>query len=136
MTAPDAQPPVPELPALESLDDAQLRALMHRAGELLKEREHARQRGAIEEARAILANAGLSVDDLLRATGRGPAAKGARKPAEGAAASSANSPGAPRKGARYANPANPAQIHERGRGREPNWFKALRERDELPSPLP
>ncbi len=134
MTAPDAELPAPELPALDSLDDATLQALMRRAGELLREREHARQRDAIDRARAILTDAGLSVEDMLRGTGRGAAGKGGRKTAEGGAAS-ANAPGSPRKGARYANPANPAQVHERGRGREPNWFKALRERGELPEPL-
>jgi DNA-binding protein H-NS len=126
--------PAPELPALDSLDDVSLQAVMRRAGELLRQREHARQRDAIERARAILADAGLSVDDLLRVTGRSTATKGARKSTEGAAAG-ANAHEAPLKGARYANPANPAQIHERGRGREPNWFKELRERGEMPEPL-
>jgi hypothetical protein len=134
MTAPDAELTTPELPALDSLDSATLRVLMRRAGELLKEREHARQRDAIERARAILTDAGLSVEDMLRGTGRSAAGKIGRRAAEGPAAST-NVAGLPLKGARYANPANPAQIHERGRGREPNWFKALRERGEIPEPL-
>ena len=107
---------------------------MRRAGELLKEREHARQRDAIEQARAILAGAGLSVQDMLGGTGRSAAGgKAARGTAVDGNASGTSA--APRKGARYANPDNPTQIHERGRGREPNWFKALRERGELPEPL-
>jgi hypothetical protein len=123
-----------ELPALESLDDAALQEVMRRAQELLRAREHGRQREAIERARAILAEAGVSVHDLLGAGARGPAGKGARKTGTSGGATGGSS-GAPRTGARYANPDNPAQIHERGRGREPNWFKALRERDELPEPL-
>jgi hypothetical protein len=135
MTAPDAGLPASELPALDSLDNATLQALMHRAGELLREREHVRQRDAIERARAILSEAGLSVEDMLRGSGRGGAAgKEVRKTAERGVART-NGLGSPLKGARYANPANPAQVHERGRGREPNWFKALREGGELPEPL-
>lgn len=49
--------PVSELPALDTLDDTGLGALVRRAGDLLKEREHARQRDAIEQARAVLAGA-------------------------------------------------------------------------------
>ncbi len=136
MTARDAGPPAVELSALEALDDRTLQALVRRAGELLRDREQARQRDAIERARAILADAGLSVQDMLGGLGRGAtvAGKNGRRPAEGGPAG-ANAPAPPRKGARYANPANPAQIHERGRGREPNWFKALRERGEIPEPL-
>ncbi len=126
---------IAELPALESLDDGALQEVMRRAGELLKEREHARHRDAIERARAILADAGLTVQDMLGAPGRNAAGgKGARK-SGGSGAEGGGSPASPRKGVRYANPANPSQIHERGRGREPNWFKALRERGELPDPL-
>ena len=133
MTEPAAELPT-LLPALESLDDAALQEILRRAGELLREREHARQRDAIERARAILAGAGLSVQDMLGGTGRGAAGgkAGRRTGADGYAGSTS---AAPRKGARYANPDNPAQIHERGRGREPNRFKALRERGELAEPL-
>lgn len=71
--------PVSELPALDTLDDTGLGALVRRAGDLLKEREHARQRDAIEQARAVLAGAGPSVQGMLEATGRGAAAgKGMR----------------------------------------------------------
>jgi hypothetical protein len=125
--------PAADLPALESLDDEALQDVLRRAQELLKEREHSRQRDAIERARAILAEAGVSVQDMLDAAGRNSGGKGARK-GGGTPAGGGSSP-MPRKGARYANPANPAQIHERGRGREPNWFKALRERGEMPEPL-
>ena len=122
MTAPGA-----ELVTLETLDDAQLQDVMRRAGELLRERERAKQREAIEQARSILAGAGLSVQDMLGSTGKG------RGPRKGANGSAAAAPGAKR--ARYANPANPAQVYEKGRGREPNWFKELRERGEVPAPL-
>ena len=129
MTEPNA-----ELPALDSLDDAALQEVLRRSQDLLKQREHARQRDAIERASAILAEAGLSVQDMLAATSRNAASKGARKHG-GEGSTNGGSPSLPRKGMRYANPANPTQIHERGRGREPNWFKALRERGELPEPL-
>jgi hypothetical protein len=126
--------PAAGLPALESLDDAALQEVLRRAQELLKEREQSRQRDAIDRARAILAEAGVSVRDMLEATGRSAGGKGARKGGAGTATGNGAS-AIPRKGARYANPDNPAQIHERGRGREPNWFKALRERGEMPEPL-
>ena len=125
--------PAAELPALESLDDAALQQPLLRAQELLHEREHSRQRDAIERARAILAEAGVSMQDMLESAGRSSSGKGARKGAGNPAGGGSSA--VPRKGARYANPANPAQIHERGRGREPNWFKALRERGEMPDPL-
>jgi hypothetical protein len=127
--------PTTELPPLESLDDATLQEVMRRARELLQERERTRQQDAIERARAILSEAGVSVQALLDETGRGTTAgRGARK-AGGGSTATGSSPELPRKGARYANPADPSQIHVRGRGREPNWFKALRERGEMPEPL-
>jgi hypothetical protein len=131
MTGPGA-----DLPALESLDDAGLQTLIRRAGELLQEREHERKRDAIERARAILAEAGLSAQDMLGNASRSAdgAGKGGHKAGKRASAG-AGAPPAARKGVRYANPANPSQIHERGRGREPNWFKALRESGALPDPI-
>jgi DNA-binding protein H-NS len=119
------------LPALETLDDAQLQDLMRRAGELLKERERQRQRDAIEQARAILASAGLSVQDMLDGVGRTKASGSARKPAAGGADAASARKG----GTRYANPANPSQIYEKGRGRTPNWFRELSARGETPEPL-
>jgi DNA-binding protein H-NS len=118
MTAPGS-----EIPTLESLDDAALQEVMRRAGELLHERERARQREAIEQARAILAAAGLSAQDMIGAArGRGASTRKATSSTGG-------------KRARYANPADPSQIYEAGRGRAPNWFRDLKEKGELPAPL-
>ena len=113
------------LAALESLDHAGLQEVMRRAGELLKERERGRQREAIEQARAILAGAGLTVQDLMSNGGRpaGPT-KGKKAGAGG------------RAGARYANPADPSQVYAPGRGRAPRWYGELKAKGELPEPLP
>ena len=113
------------LAALESLDHAGLQEVMRRAGELLKERERGRQREALEQARAILAGAGLTAQDLMSNGGR-PAGPGkAKKAAPGGKA-----------GARYANPADPSQIYAPGRGRAPRWYGELKAKGQLPEPLP
>jgi DNA-binding protein H-NS len=113
------------LAALESLDHAGLQEVMRRAGELLKERERGRQREAIEQARAILAGAGLTAQDLMTNGGR-PAAPGKTKKAAPSG----------KAGARYANPADPSQVYAPGRGRAPRWYGELKARGELPDPLP
>jgi len=114
MTAPAA-----ELPALDGLDDAGLQEVMRRAGELLKERERAKQREAIDQARAILAGAGLSPQDLI-----GTRTSGARKTGSSG-----------RAGQRYANPDNPAQVYAVGRGRAPKWYAERKAAGTLPAPL-
>lgn len=126
MTAPAA-----ELPALDALDDAQLRDVIHRAEELLKQRTEGKRQEALDRARAILSEAGLSMQDLVGNAGgatRGRpagAGKGAKKASTGGKA-----------GARYANPADPSQVYESGRGRAPKWYGELRAKGELPEPLP
>lgn len=119
------------LDALESLDDAALHEVVRRAEELLESREVSKRREALEQARAILAGAGLSPQDLLgearfagaRSVGR-PAAKGGAAKGSGAKA-----------GARYANPANPAQVYKLGAGRPPKWWTDLKAKGRLPEPL-
>ena len=49
------------LETLETLDDKKLRAVIVRAGELLKQRDRERKQKALAEARTILASAGLSL---------------------------------------------------------------------------
>lgn len=112
MTAPNTA----SIEALESMDEAGLQAVIRRANELLKERERSRQRDAIEQARAILAGAGLSVQDLVGGKGKKSSPSG-------------------RAGARYANPADPSQVYSVGRGRAPKWYRELKEKGQLPEPL-
>ena len=115
------------LAALESLDHAGLQEVMRRAGELLKERERGRQREAIEQARAILAGAGLTAHDLM-------ASGGGARPAGPAKTKKATPRG--QAGARYANPADPSQVYAPGRGRAPRWYGELKAKGQLPEPLP
>jgi len=50
--------------SLETLSDEQLRAVIARAGELLKQHDRERKGKALSDARAILASVGLSLKDL------------------------------------------------------------------------
>jgi DNA-binding protein H-NS len=113
------------LTALDSLDEGGLQEVVQRATALLRAREQARHREAIEQARAILASAGLSVHDLVGAEARPAAAPKAKKAGANGQA-----------GARYANPADPSQVYLAGRGRAPRWYRELKERGALPDPLP
>jgi hypothetical protein len=54
--------------SLEKLADDELRAVIDRSNELLKERDGQRKEKALEQARAILSGVGLSLRDV--ATGK------------------------------------------------------------------
>ncbi len=104
------------IPDMSALSDEELRAAIKSADALLKKRAGDTRQKAIDEAKAILAKAGLSLKDL-----------GAGKPAAKAAA-------APplKKGERVVNPDNPSEVWEAGRGRRPKWVeKALAAKAEV-----
>jgi len=86
---------------LESLSDDELREVAERAPRLLAEREKQRRHAVLEEVKAKLAGAGLSLRDLSRSHAR----KGR-----------AESPAAP-----IVNPDDPSQTWTPGRGRRPKW---------------
>lgn len=103
---------------LADLTDDELRALITAAGERLQERREAAKQKAIEEARARLAEVGLTFRDM--AGGALPSRKRASKL---------------RNGDRYANPLDPSQVHIVGRGRPPKWFADMETKGTLPAPL-
>lgn len=135
-------PAVDPLDLLTDLDDAALEAVIARAQELRRDRERSRRREALDQARAILAGAGLSVEDLMdgdaRSGGRAntrPGSRPAARAAGGTRPSRASSASSVKAGTRYANPANPSQVYSPGRGRAPKWYAELKARGELPPPL-
>lgn len=101
---------------LDELDIEQLEEVIERAQGLLKKLRSERKTRAIEEARAILEKAGVSPRELART-----------KPAQ-------QKPPAVKAGAKYVNPQNSAESWVAGRGRRPNWVKALEAEGKLPKP--
>lgn len=64
-----------KLDTLNELKDEELQAVIARSDELLKQRDRERKDKAMEEARAILAGAGLSLKDIAKPHkngGKGP----------------------------------------------------------------
>jgi len=55
-----------KLDTLNELEDVDLRAVIARAEELLKQRDIARKEKALSEAQALLASVGLSLKDVAR----------------------------------------------------------------------
>lgn len=108
--------------AIENLSDAELQELATRAQEMLQQRKGARRLEAVEQARAILADVGLSFQEAEKLSG----AARTKKPAAAKPQS--------RKGQRFVNPADPGQVWESGRGRKPKWLAALEARGEAPQP--
>lgn len=101
---------------LQDLTDDQIRELITAAGELLRQRHEAARQKAIEEARARLAEVGLTFRDVGGAPPR--AARHAKL----------------RRGDRYVNPLDPTQAHIVGRGRPPKWFTDMEAKGSLPAP--
>lgn len=58
------------LDSLEKLEDAELRAIIARADQLLKQHDAQRKEQALNEARTLLASVGLSLKDLGRSKGK------------------------------------------------------------------
>jgi len=95
------------LDSLEKLGDDELQAVIDRSNELLKERDRQRKDKALEQARAILTGAGLSLRDV--------------------AAGKKNSNGKPvpyHGGRQYQHPTNKALVWN-AKGQKPNWLREL-----------
>lgn len=97
-----------KLETLDALNDDELQTLIGRANELLKERDRQRKEKALEQARAILAGAGLSLKDVTakphkNGNGKGPVYHGGRH---------------------YQHPANKALVWN-AKGQKPNWLREL-----------
>ncbi len=94
------------LDSLEKLEDAELRAIITRADQLLKQHDTERKDKAMNEARTLLASVGLSLKDLGKSKG---------KPAK-----------APfyRSGQMYQHPTNKGLLWN-ARGQKPNWLREL-----------
>jgi DNA-binding protein H-NS len=96
------------LETLDALKDDDLRAIIGRSEELLKQHDEERKQKALEDARAILASAGLSLRDVAsKATG-------------------ANRGKAPvyRGGHQYQHPTKKELVWA-AKGQKPNWVREL-----------
>jgi DNA-binding protein H-NS len=92
---------------LNELRDDELRTTIEQAGTLLKERDEERKAKAMEQAKATLAAAGLSLKDLV--------GKGKSRNGKGAVYHS---------GRTYQHPANKS-LTWNGKGKKPGWLAAL-----------
>ena len=93
---------------LETLSDGELQGVIARCNELLKQRDRQRKDKALEEARAILAGAGLSLRDVAigkpkNGNGKGPVYHA---------------------GKQYQHPSNKA-LTWNAKGQKPNWLREL-----------
>jgi DNA-binding protein H-NS len=100
-----------KLDSLDGFEDAELRAVIARAEELLKEHDTQRKDKALAEVRATLAAVGLSLKDLK-----------SRKPARSPSYHS---------GHVYQHPANKA-LTWNGKGKKPGWLVALEVDGKMP----
>ena len=95
------------LATLSELQDAELRTVIEQSQGLLKQRDEDQKSKAIEQARATLAAAGLTLKDLngngRRKIGKGPAYHGGRT---------------------YQHPVNKALVWN-AKGKKPGWLLAL-----------
>jgi hypothetical protein len=95
------------LDSLDALKDEELQAVIERSQELLKERDRARKDKAVEDARGILAAAGLTLNDIGRKNHGG----GKKAPAY-------------RGGRHYQHPAKKELVWN-AKGQKPNWLREL-----------
>jgi DNA-binding protein H-NS len=108
-------------PDISAMSDDELAAMIEQVQALLATRKEQRKAEAVAAARARLAEVGLTFRDV--------AASPARRAGRG------QSPAASRPtGLRYINPADPSQVWVSGRGRRPDWVKALEKKGQLPNP--
>lgn len=101
---------------LNKLNDAELVQMIAAAQGLLKSRDEKRRSDAMEQIRQIAANAQIIVSF-----------DAARKPKGGKPVL--------RAGDRFINPADATQSYVVGKGKPPQWFAALRDRNKLPAPV-
>ena len=95
-----------KLDSLENLNDEELRTVIARADELLKARDCQRKDKAMDEARAILAAAGLSLKDITKQQKnghKGPVYHSGRQ---------------------YQHPTNKNLIWN-AKGQKPNWLREI-----------
>ncbi len=102
---------------LTKLTDPELTQVIAAAQGLLQTRAEKRKSDAMEQIRQIAATVSINVS-----FDAGRKAKG-NKPMLHA-------------GDRYVNPADGSQAYIVGKGKPPQWFIALRDRNKLPTPLP
>jgi DNA-binding protein H-NS len=95
-----------KIDTLSELRDEELQAVIARSDELLKQRDRERKDKAMDDARAILAKAGLSLKDIAK-----PQKNGNKGPVYHA-------------GRQYQHPTNKALIWN-GKGQKPNWLREL-----------
>lgn len=95
-----------KLDTLNDLKDEELQAVIARSDELLKQRDRERKDKAMENARAILAGAGLSLKDIAK-----PQKNGSKGPVYHA-------------GRQYQHPANKTLMWN-GKGQKPNWLREV-----------
>ena len=98
-----------KLDTLDTLNDAELQAVIERSKQLLDERDRQRKEKALEEARALLASVGLSLKDV--ATGRPQKSGGGKGVVYHA-------------GRQYQHPTNKA-LTWNAKGQKPNWLREL-----------
>lgn len=101
---------------LNKLTDPELTQVIAHAQELLQIRAEKRKNDAMEQIRQIAATVRINVsfDSSRKARGNKPMLKA---------------------GDRYINPADASQSYIVGKGKPPNWFVALREKNKLPAPV-
>jgi H-NS histone family len=96
-----------KIDTFESLSDAELRDAIARANDLLAQRDRQRKEKAIEDARAILAGAGLSLKDVAagkkNGNGKGPVYHG---------------------GHSYQHPSDKTKVWN-AKGQKPHWLREL-----------
>lgn len=96
-----------KLDSLDSYTDDELRQAIAYADDLLKQRDQTRKEKALEDAKAILAKAGLNLQDI--------AGNGKGKPAKTLVY---------RAGLTYQHPMQP-ELTWNAKGQKPNWLRAL-----------
>ena len=97
-----------KLETLDALMDDDLRAVIGRAEELLKQHDRERKAKALDDARAILASAGLSLRDVA---GKATGANRGKTPSY-------------RGGHHYQHPTNKA-LTWNAKGQKPRWLREL-----------
>jgi DNA-binding protein H-NS len=97
-----------KLETLDTLKDDDLRAIGGRVEELLKQHDRERKEKALEDARTILASAGLSLRDVASKVKSSKAAKGPVYHG----------------GQRYQHPVKKDQVWT-AKGQKPNWLREL-----------
>jgi hypothetical protein len=108
-----------KLDTLETLKDDELRAVIGRAEELLKQHDRERKDKALEDARAILASAGLTLRDVASKSAGGTRNKATTY----------------RSGHHYQHPTK-KELVWMAKGQKPNWVRELEAEGKRPVEMP